>query len=99
MTCRCGCGREPGRWRDGARCGYTARCYARWADNGFPAAGPPEPRRVPGIRGSRAGRIEDYTWLRRELGLTREAAMARLGIVRRTVRRYEAELRQAQAAA
>ena len=97
-TCRCGCGREAGRWRDGARCGYSPRCYARLCDNGFPADGPPAPRRVAGIPGSRQGRIEDYLWLRQELKLSREQAMARLGIVRRTVRRYEAELRLAGAA-
>jgi len=91
--CKGGCGREPGRHKDGARCGYCPRCYARLCDNGFPAGGPPQPRRVAGIPGSRQGRIEDYLWLRQELGLSREAAMARLGVVRRTVRRYDALLR------
>ena len=38
-------------------------------------------------------RVADYQWLRRELGMTREAARQRLRLSERTIWRYEARLR------
>lgn len=40
-------------------------------------------------------RVEDYQWLREDVGMTREAAMQRLGICERTAYRYEKRLREA----
>jgi hypothetical protein len=92
-----GCGQEPGRWRDGARCGYCRRCYKRWLDNGFPASGPPAPRHAPGGWGTRAGRVEDYLELR-SWGFSPAAAALRLGVTRRTIERYDADLCRQDAA-
>ena len=96
--CACGCGREAARQsvKDGWRpkCGYSAACYKRWADHGYPPEGPPPPQMGTGPKADRAGRIEDYAFLR-ERGLSRLEAAARLGVVRRTAERYEMRLRVA----
>jgi hypothetical protein len=44
----------------------------------------------------RAGRIEDYTWLRTQ-GVGRVEAARRVGVTVRTAERYDAHLRQANA--
>jgi hypothetical protein len=93
--CACGCGRERGSWRSGARRGYRTCCYRRWADAGFPAGGPPAPRHAPGGWGTRAGRLEDYVFLTREQRLPVAEALARMGLSSRTVQRYENALREA----
>lgn len=81
------CGRP--RRRD--RCGWCIACYDRWRYHGCPEDGPPPPwAKVP-------GRIEDYLWLRDELGLSRAAAAARVGVTLRTIQRYERRLRMAAA--
>lgn len=97
--CRC-CGQPRPPWRatyHGGR-GYCARCYKRWGDHGYPAAGPPPPGRAglhAGSERSAAGRREDYAELRQLHGLTVLEAAVRLGIVRRTAYRYEAAIRAA----
>ena len=77
--------------------GWCARCYGRWLNNGKPASGPPPPRQGRG-GGPHPGRVEDYAELR-SWGLTREQAARRLGVTLRSALRYEAELRQREAAA
>lgn len=73
--------------------GYCPACYKRWADHGYPAGGPPLQRTGTGPKAGRAGRIEDYAWLRLEQGYDAVSAAIRLGVTRRTAQRYEAALR------
>ena len=77
---------------------YCARCYQRWADHGYPASGPPPLAQGCGGGPGAAARIEDYVFLRGR-GLSRAAAALRLGITRRTIRRYDAALREGRVAA
>jgi hypothetical protein len=77
--------------------GYCRRCDGRWADNGYPPGGPPPVRHSTGAAG-RAGRIEDYVILTRERGLSSADAALALGVTRRTLVRYEAALREREAA-
>lgn len=94
---RCACCGQEGRHH--AR-GWITACYWRWFRAGKPADGPPP--LPPGYRprpalhkGPASDRIEDYGWLRREQGLTREQAAERLGVCERTAWRYERALRLA----
>jgi hypothetical protein len=82
------CGERPGRWRGTRAHGYCIRCFKRWMDHGYPASGPPPLRRGAGPKQGRGARIEDYIELR-SWGLSQAEAARRLGVVRRTVVRYE----------
>jgi hypothetical protein len=93
---------------------WCSPCYQRWWRAGMPAGGPPPARplstkRLAAVRTAaalaraarttrRKGRIEDYSWLLRDQGATRVEAAARVGVSIRTAQRYDAYLRQAQAA-
>jgi len=94
------CDRACESWRKTYRgnLGYCARCWKRWMDHGYPAAGPPAPCYRHGSPGPAAGRIEDYQWLKRQ-GLSAAEAAVRLGLTRRTLLRYNARLRGSTEAA
>ena len=93
-----GCGAPRETYAEGARGDYCRRCYRRWHDAGYPAGGPPAPRRAGGGRGSRAGRLEDYQELL-SWGLTPQQAQWRLGVCRTTILRYERVLASAETVA
>lgn len=96
-VCRkCVCAEPENPWQEGWRRGYCRRCYVRWMEHGFPAAGPPA-ERVQLVGSSSHGRVEDYAWLRESEGMSRREAAARLGVTIRSALRYEARLRDMDA--
>lgn len=69
-------------------------CYCRWLRLGRPAVLPPARHSREGSPGrSRLARIEDYAELR-SWGETPDMAAVRLGVSKRTIERYEADLRR-----
>ncbi|MCO6011525.1 hypothetical protein NE236_41900 [Actinoallomurus purpureus] len=67
--------------------GWRQACYERWNSAGRPAGGPPPPRM------SRAQALIEYRAIRGTS--TDEVIAERLGVGIKTIRRYEAALRQA----
>lgn len=96
ITCAC-CGGE-GRLGSGS---WRESCYRRWLLAGRPDTGPPPLKRRTTTGGHSvsptavAGRIEDYTELTRDHGLTLYQAAERLHVSERTAFRYERRIRQA----
>src|SRR4051794_5745345 len=86
---------------------WCSSCYQRWWRAGKPDGGPPPMRASSAKQiaaahaaaalaraayaARRAGRIEDYTWLRGQ-GASRTEAARRVGVTIRTAQRYDAHL-------
>ena len=93
-SCRRAWTHIPRRKNEPHYCGYHGwcpRCYRRWLDNGKPLSGPPPVRKGAGGRGS--SQLDDYEFLR-SWGSTRDECASRLGVTKRTIGRYEAQLRE-----
>jgi hypothetical protein len=86
--------RPRGSRRAAKYCGYRdwcVRCYRRWLDNGKPVSGPPPVRK--GAGGRYSSQLDDYEFLR-SWGCSRDECATRLGVTKRTIGRYEAQLRE-----